>query len=277
MFISAVSFAADDASISIADTSIAQQHEQALASLQSPGLITLYKPTYILPFYHTNSPYKEIYEGQTPLDQAIDHNELKAQLSFMIPFYYWDVWQRPLSINAAYTQLMYWQVYAKSQFFRETNYEPEIFLQYIESPYMAYQLGLNHESNGRGGLLERSWNRAFSQVSFSGSSWLLNIKGWFLIFTDGSSDVHNPDIAHFLGYDNWVFSWDVSKVTASVEVQNAFSGLRRGYQRVTLSYPLLKHIRIYGEIFNGYGQSLIEYNNRTTSAGIGISLNDWHR
>ena len=66
----------------------------------------------------------------------------------------------PVSLNVAYTQLSYWQVYAKSQFFRETNYEPAIFLSDNFSK-IGWVMSVLHQSNGRGGKLERSWNRYF--------------------------------------------------------------------------------------------------------------------
>ena len=49
---------------------------------------------------------------------------------------------------------MYWQFYAQSQYFRETNYEPELFLQGPINRCSGWQIGLNHQSNGRGGMLE---------------------------------------------------------------------------------------------------------------------------
>ena len=53
------------------------------------------------------------------------HEEFKAQLSMMVPIIPRLFHNPNASIDIAYTQLNYWQVYAKSQYFRETNYEPE--------------------------------------------------------------------------------------------------------------------------------------------------------
>jgi len=252
--------------------------EQAIDQKQAalhPSIVSLYRPNYIMPFYHTGSPYQSVYVGNTPNNQKIQKDELKAQLSFLVPLVRTHIHRMPISLNTAYTQLMYWQVYAKSQYFRETNYEPELFLQTPINACSAVQLGVNHQSNGRGGLLERSWNRVYGQYAYSGVNWLFQVRGWALIAKADSSNLHNPRIAHFLGHENVLFSYDWRNFVGTVQVQNIESGLKRGFVQASLSYPVLPTLSVYGQFFNGYGQSLIEYNHKTTSFGIGIALNDW--
>lgn len=256
-------------------TMLEQKTHEQNQTAKYPGIVNLYRPNYVLPYYYTGRPYYAIYNNETPNNQSVMKEELKAQISLLVPIARHLINNKPLSLNFAYTQLMYWQVYAKSQYFRETNYEPELFIENFFNPYFGGQIGVDHQSNGRGGVLERSWNRGFLQLQFSGAHWLAHIKGWGLIDETDSSDLHNPDIAHFLGYDNVLFSYEYADLQASVEVQNIESGFKRGFVQFTLSYPLFKSLSVYGQFFNGYGQSLIEYNHKTTSAGIGIALNDW--
>ncbi len=40
------------------------------------------------------------------------------------------------------------------------------------------------------------------------------------------------------------------------------------------SYPLTEHLRLYTYYFNGYGESLIDYNHRNKRIGLSIALND---
>src|SRR5580700_10342617 len=47
--------------------------------------ITFYKPTYILPYYYTGSPFESIYQGNTPDNEQIQRYEVKFQLSFKVP------------------------------------------------------------------------------------------------------------------------------------------------------------------------------------------------
>ncbi len=257
------------------DSALEKKLQKEKDAEQNPLSITLYRPTYILPFYYTGSPYQVVYYGNTPNEQSIMHEELKAQMSVMVPIFRQLFWNPNASLGIAYTQLNYWQVYASSQYFREVNYEPEIFIQnHFRRNWLA-RVSLDHQSNGRGGTLERSWNRAIGTVEFSGEHWIASIKAWSLIFKSQSSNVHNPHIAHFLGYDNFLFSYQIKKATLSLEAQNIESGFSRGFVQATISYPILKHISVYVQYFNGYGQSLIEYDHRTQSAGIGIAFNDW--
>jgi phospholipase A1 len=258
-----------------ASSILAKKQADEKRTHNNPLSLTLYNPTYVLPYYYTRSPYYQLYQGNTPDNQKVMHNEFKAQLSFLVPVVS-NLFNDPdSSFDIAYTQLNYWQVYAHSQYFRETNYEPEIFVRKYFHQNWLFQAGLDHQSNGRGGALERSWNRAVFSAQVSGNNWLVGLKTWTLIFQGESSSLHNPDISHYLGYENIIFAHKIQKAVFSLELQNLESGLKRGYVSASASYPLSKNMSFYAQYFNGYGQSLIEYNHRTQGAGVGISFNNW--
>ena len=64
------------------------------------------------------------------------------------------------------------------------------------------------------------------------------------------------------------------KVIFQVTVRyNPRSG--KGALQLDYVYPLGKGISGYFQIFQGYGQSLIDYNHEATSFGVGLMLNDW--
>jgi phospholipase A1 len=241
----------------------------------NPYSLILYKPTYILPFYYTGTPYKAIYQHQTPEGQTVMSSEFKFQLSFQVPIvnhFFGD--KNTLSIG--YTQDSFWQVYAKSQYFRETNYEPEIFLRRLQTDNFSWQLGIVHQSNGRGGEYERSWNRTYLQGIYSGSNWAVQANLWALIFKAESSDLHNPQIAHYLGNGNLIMSYKFGDMTLSLMSRNNLqSGFERGAEQLTFSFPLHGHFRGFVYAFSGYGQSLIEYDHYTNAVALGIALNDW--
>lgn len=237
--------------------------------------ISFYEPTYILPYYYTGRPYYSIYKGNTPENEPLKNEEFKGQMSFQLPLWY-NMFGSNMSLNVSYTQLSYWQVYAKSQFFRETNYEPQIFLSDHFSRNSLIAFGLNHQSNGRGGQLERSWNRLFVDFTFTGYHWMVDIKPWILIFKSKSSNIHNPDICRFLGYGRVVFAATFHQQVISLMVRNAIeSGFKRGAVELSYSFPIHGLLHGYLQFFSGYGQSLIEYNHYTNSIGVGLIISNW--
>jgi phospholipase A1 len=256
------------------ETVLEKQLQDQLMITENPISIGLFEPTFVLPYYYTASPYNTIYKNNTPENQTVMHNEFKAQFSLLVPLAYNLFGWKNSALEMAYTQLNYWQVYAKSQYFRETNYEPEVFVQKLYRNFL-FRTGVEHQSNGRGGLYERSWNRVYFTTQYSGADWLVSLKVWELLFPSQSSDLHNPDILHYLGRDQLVLAKKCGKFTFTFEAQNLESGLTRGFINPSISYQLTKHMALYTQFFSGYGQSLIEYNHRTQAAGVGIAFNNW--
>jgi len=251
--------------------------------LDNPAWITLYKPTYFFPFYYTESPYYSIYEHNTPDQQRLDKTEVNFQISFKVP-----VWHNIISPNStlyvAYTQLSFWQAYNRSPFFRETNYQPELYIEnkldkpiYKDWDLKFFNVGAEHQSNGRGGALERSWNRLYVDGIFANKNWLIGIRPWYALH-DSSMRTHNPNISDYLGYGRELLSYKMGNQELSMQLRNVFeSGFKRGAVQLNWSFPVTKHFKGYVQWFSGYGQSLIEYNHYTNSAGIGVALNDWIR
>lgn len=235
--------------------------------------IGLNRPNYILPYYYTASPFQAVYEGDTPLNQRINQNEFKFQLSLQVPVWQ-SVMNTPLDINIAYTQLSYWQVYTTSAWFRETDYEPELIFNYTIDSNNQVGLSLNHQSNGRGGTEERAWNRVIGIYTYGHSNWMLQARAWFLVFKANSSDLYNPNITDYLGHGDLTASYRINKLIISLTGGN-FEQFYRSHFQGSLSYPITNKIRFYGQAYSGYGQSLIEYDHRTNAFGVGISFNDW--
>lgn len=234
------------------------------------------RPNYVLPYYYTQSPYQSVYNGNTPNNQAIMRNEFKAQMSLRATVWH-DIFNTQTSLNIAYTQLMYWQFYAKSQYFRETNYEPSVFLAYkYGSSGWETRLGAVHQSNGRGGSLERSWNRVYIDQIYRCENLYGSIEGWMLVDKSNSSNLHNPDITDYLGHGRWRFAYSWKKIVLSFMSRNNFeSGFKRGAEELAISYPISKQFRLFVQGFSGYGQSLIEYDHYTNAVGVGISYGEW--
>ncbi len=247
----------------------------------NPFSIVFFKPTYILPYYYTVTPYNSIYKGNTPDNESLKSEEIKYQISFKVPAWK-NMFDSATSLYLAYTQLSYWQAYDTRAFFRETDYEPEFYF----SRDINYPLGKNwrlnfinlgavHQSNGQGGSLERSWNRAYIGVVASTDHWVIGIKPW-IIFRDSTYERQNPNMSTYMGYEEVVIAYKYVNQVFALESRNFIeSGGRRSGNIISWSFPLTKYLKGYVQVFSGYGQSLIEYNHRTNSIGVGIALSNW--
>jgi phospholipase A1/A2 len=243
--------------------------------------IAFYKPTYILPYYYTGSPDKRVYANSTPNNEQVTRSEFKYQLSLKVPIWK-NIYNHSHDLYLAYTQLSYWQVYNKTAFFRETDYEPELFLSNevnlaIKNNFKLnfVNVGMVHQSNGFGDAMERSWNRVYIEFISSMDNWMLSLKPWYVI-QGKTMRKFNPDIADYLGYGQATFAYKYGKQIFSVQAHNFIEGGgKRLTAEVTWSFPITGYISGYVQGFSGYGQSLIEYNHRTNSIGAGISLSNW--
>lgn len=258
-------------------SSVEKRIQQEKVTKTNPFVISFYKPTYILPVYYNSSPDRT----NAPDGEALNQLELKFQLSFKVP-----VWQniahRPSTLYFAYTQLSYWQVYHRTAFFRETNYEPEIFVANQVNWALPWQwkldlinVGAVHQSNGRGGISERSWNRIYAEAIATKNNWMVSIKPWYII-PDSTMRDNNSNIGNYLGYGKMIVAYKLAKQVFSVEGRNLLeSGFQRSALQFNWNFPIVTHLSGYVQVFTGYGQSLIEYDHHTNSIGIGVSLSNW--
>lgn len=249
-------------------------------------LITPYKPIYALPAVWTNSPnYTPHSEGDsiptTPI--ALDAVELKFQLSFKTKVVQGlfggkgDLW-------IAYTQSSRWQVYNAdlSRPFRETNYEPEAMVSF---PTNYRFLGLQgklltfafvHQSNGRTDPLSRSWNRVMAQVGLERGHYTLLLRPWWRIAEDPDLD-ENPDIEDLLGNGEVLIVYQHNRHLLSVQARTSFirSPFQGGSIQGDWSFTLSGNLKAHLQVFHGYGESLLDYNHKQTTIGLGVSLLEW--
>ena len=181
--------------------------------------------------------------------------------------------------GASYTQKSWWQLSntkePASSPFRETNYEPQLFLGFATDYSFAgwtlrdMEFGFNHDSNGRSDPTSRSWNRLYTRLMAQNGNWLVEVKPWYVV---GNTD-DNPDITKYLGHYQLRVGYQYGEAIFSVKGQyNWNTGY--GGAEVGVSYPITKHVRFYTQVYSGYGESLIDYNFNQTRVGVGVMLND---
>lgn len=185
------------------------------------------------------------------------------------------------SISAAYTQKSFWQTTEDSSPFRETNYEPEIFIQFPykeNSVLKAYKVSIMHSSNGRNDENSRSWNKVYLEGYYQFANLFLVPKIWYRIPDDKGSD-DNPDIEDYYGYGDLTLLYAYKKHTFELLLRNnlKFSESNKGAVELNWTFPLPEFLstkNTYGmlQLFSGYGNSLIDYDREINKIGLGIAF-----
>ena len=235
-------------------------------NLQNALGIELYKFNYLLPVtYAKNVPNDERKSVET-----------KFQISLAKPLFY-DLFGLRESLVAAYTQTSWWQITRTSAPFRETNYQPEIFLNFASPKYLEQigvknlKFGLLHESNGRDGSNSRSWNRAYVQSDFVFGKLSISPRAWMVVGNKGD----NKDILKYIGHGDVRLSYNLNNYIFSLMLRNNlhFDKTNKGAAEISYMFPIFS-TGVYGylQYFTGYGESLIDYNRHTDKFGFGFVI-----
>ncbi|WP_455212419.1 phospholipase A [Kaarinaea lacus] len=250
----------------------------------NPFVITPHKPNYALVTY-AESP------NQAPFDEFnhdLQKAEIKFQFSVKIPLAR-EVFNDNGYLFVAYTQKAFWQMFNSdlSAPFRDTNHEPELFLSFVtKQPFLGMtnrliSFGINHQSNGRSGTQSRSWNRLYAEFIFEKDHFYLSLKPWWRIPEEEKSDAQdttgddNPDITDYMGYGEVIGLYELKRHRLGFMLRNLFSDPYRGAVQLDWSLPLKNKVRGYVQYYNGYGETLLDYNFYSNRIGVGVMLIDW--
>ncbi|RLA00034.1 MAG: phospholipase [Gammaproteobacteria bacterium] len=239
-----------------------------------------YRLSYFLPVSYNSDRQTadQIIGIETPPD--LDEIEGKFQISFK--FTIWDeFFADDVELLGAYTQKSFWQMYnsTHSAPFRETNYEPEIFvskemdIDVLGLNWFSTNFGFVHQSNGRANPLSRSWNRIYFDLMFKKGNFGLSLKPWWRVEENVAGD-DNPDIEDYLGTYEITMNYQLGESEFSLMLRNLASSEHQETFKLSWLYPLTDSISLYAEYFHGYGESLVDYNYLNETIGIGLSIND---
>ncbi|MDX1627002.1 MAG: phospholipase A, partial [Wenzhouxiangellaceae bacterium] len=239
-----------------------------------------YRPVYALPLRYTTDRNRRPLAGGVdvlePEPTSLDSVEVKFQVSLKTKLF-----DDPIANNGdlwfGYTQQSNWQAYntIESEPFRETNYAPEIWstwrtgLSFGGWTWRFVNLGFVHQSNGRSEPRSRSWNRVYANFGFERGPWQVYVRPWVRV-EEGSGD-DNPDIEDYFGHGDLRVRWHRGSHDFEV-MARAVPGERRGAVQFDWHYPLFGDLKAYLQLFHGYGETLIDYNHRQSTIGIGVSL-----
>ncbi|AEX54094.1 phospholipase A [Rahnella aquatilis] len=243
----------------------------------NPFTLYPYEPNYLI-YTDTSNINKKAIQSYDWADKA-RHDEVEFQLSLAFPLWRGLAGDNSV-LGASYTQKSFWQLSNSGQSspFRETNYEPQLFLAWAtDYDFLGWTLreaeyGVSHQSNGRSDPTSRSWNRVYARFMAQHGNWQVDLKPWYRIPESDEND-DNPDITKYMGYYRLKvgYAWgdSVFSVESRYNWNTGYGGATTGW-----SYPISKQVRFYTQVFSGYGESLIDYNHKQTRIGVGIMLND---
>ncbi len=178
----------------------------------------------------------------------------------------------------AYSQTSIWDLDSSSKPFRDSSYRPSVFFldeSVSQWPFsrsrLGFQAGFEHESNGKDGTSSRSMNTVFARPALTfplGADYQLTLAPKIYQYTEKEE---NPDIDDYRGHADFLVR--IGREDGLL----LDTTLRRGHQsgkgsvQVDASYPL--RIATFGNLggylhmqyFNGYGESLIDYNAKLRS------------
>ncbi|MGM0450452.1 MAG: phospholipase A [Pseudomonadota bacterium] len=265
----------------------AREQEPSSRMLGESSIFQPYRRNYILPLSWVSSinqtPETPTYPPHRH-EPELENEEAKFQFSFRIPLLT-GVFDGPNRLWFGYTQLAFWQVYntEESSPFREINFEPEIFLTHDLGWELGpgsldmLTIGFNHESNGREEPFSRSWNRVKAGMVYSTDNWTLALEPWYRIKPADAEEDDNPDIERYLGHGEFKAVYNPAGTHAlGITLMN---NLRDDHNRTSVeinwSFPVSDSVKAHIQYYNGYGESLVDYNERTHRLGLGVSLNNW--
>ena len=228
----------------------------------------LYKDNYIISGIPTNEAINQ-YTADAKFQVSISHRLTKTVLpfnSFLI---------------LTYTQKAFWSIYAKSAPFKDNNHNPGLALVspiiYNNQLRGSTVISFEHESNGKDSLDSRGWNQiVLSRMYFFNSNFSIQGKLWAGLLDQGEPELDgggNPDLYKYRGYGLVAFNYrstnDKYWVSAIINPRKKFGDFNT---QLELNFKLSAQSNQYLFIqwYNGYGDSLLDYNKHTSMIRVGI-------
>ncbi|MEP6503149.1 MAG: phospholipase A [Betaproteobacteria bacterium] len=251
-------------------------------------VVRTFAPNFLLPAHYSNNINKTPTSPTHPNGGSFAsyrQTEAELQLSlrakvaedFLLPNA--DVW-------LSYTQKSIWQLWngQGSSPFRSSDYEPEAMF-VVPVPAKLGDLGggwrwrmalagIAHESNGQADPLSRSWNRMYVGTAFTHDDIALQARFNYRLHEQGTDD--NPHITDYIGNTELSGTWFPGETTVQLVARTSFKSTRRGSLQFNWTRPVFAGkpdgLRWYVQVFSGYGETMLDYNQRQTSVGLGFTL-----
>ncbi|MFT6301631.1 MAG: phospholipase A1 [Granulosicoccus sp.] len=264
---------------------ISERIRQERADAFNPYVLTAHKHNFILPVSYSTGINEAVYEqNDAPLGDGLQPAEVKFQISLKSQLNEKNLFFENDSLSVGITLEAWWQLYSSdlSSPFRETNYQPEIFylVPLLWGPFggnTAAMVGFEHQSNGLVPGLSRSWNRLYATLIYERGAFVAHVRPWYRLPEDAKEEVgdaegdDNPDILDFMGHGEVGMSWRKYQKEYAVRIRGNPS-TKKGAITIGMTFPLFAKFRGFVQYFNGYGDSLIDYDHHQQRLGLGVAL-----
>lgn len=244
-----------------------------------------HRPNYLLPFTHAFA------RPGSAGGAAVQRNEVKFQISFKFPLTP-PLFDGRAALFFGYTGQSWWQAYnaERSSPFREYSHEPELFAAWAPGQrllgwdWRVASMGFVHQSNGRSGDTSRSWNRLFGEMVLDRPGpWWLSVRPWWRIPEStkptpaASQGDDNPLITRYAGRGEMRIGYAGGSNHWTLMLRHGLSRGAKGALQLDYSRPtgVSPNLRWHLQYFDGYAESLLDYQTRIRRVGVGVMLNDW--
>lgn len=251
-------------------------------------MLTPHRINYFFPASYTRTPNESPYRAVA--DESLSelkNTEAEFQLSVKILLRE-DIFGDNGHLYLGYTNHSLWQVYSDidSAPFRETNHQPEFILSFSNDweilgfRNVLNDVSLNHQSNGQGGLLSRSWNRVVFNSVFERGNFAFALSPWYRLpepaqrYPGDPDGDDNPDITDYIGDMEVTAAYQHRRDIFTLVLRDNFSSATGGALELGWSFPISTNLRGQFRYFNGYGHSLIDYNVDLEVFALGIVFTD---
>ncbi len=174
-----------------------------------------------------------------------------------------------------YTQKSFWDIYEQSAPFADNNYNPGLAIMkpiiYNNQLRGIASFGFEHESNGKDSIDSRSWNYlVLSGSYFFNRYFSVQSKIWA-----GWLGEENKDLYKYRGYGLIAFNYrsgnDKLWVSAVINPREKFWNINT---QLEISFKLTAKANqyLFLQWYNGYGESLLEYNRYTSMIRVGLCI-----
>ena len=222
-----------------------------------------HKDSYFLPYYHETKVNQERFSPLNP--NGTDAKDTFIQFQFSLKYPFWG--GQSNGVFLAYTQRSNWEAYDKSAYFRDNDFNPEVFYTVTFWDSLNLAVGAEHQSNGAGGANEVSWNRGYVNAKYQWDKGYIRVKPW-VRFSDSTD--YNPKIEDYLGKVEAELLYKVTEdSTLRFLVRNPF---KKEYYEASLMFPIYAGIKGYVKYESGYGSTISNYNFSSNSYGIGLTF-----